>query len=182
MKEGLMMELRKIPEKDYSYVQDLLVEAFPPEERPQFNIMLEKADQGLAEFWVIREEDRNIGLAYLLTIEDVTYLFYFAVDSTCRGKGYGTTAMKSIMEQYKDYHLLFSLEDWEEEAENTEQRIKRHPFYLRCGLIDLPFTLQGNGMSFAVMANTDTIGPEKCRTVIEGILGASVGNMEIVPR
>ena len=176
------MELRKIPEKDYSYVQDLLVEAFPPEERPQFNIMLEKADQGLAEFWVIREEDRNIGLAYLLTIEDVTYLFYFAVDSTCRGKGYGTTAMKAIMEQYKDYHLLFSLEDWEEEAENTEQRIKRHQFYLRCGLIDLPFTLQGNGMSFAVMANTDTIGPEKCRTVIEGILGAPVGNMEIVPR
>ena len=175
------MELRKIPEKDYSYVQDLLVEAFPPEERPQFNIMLEKADQGLAEFWVIREEDRNIGLAYLLTIEDVTYLFYFAVDSTCRGKGYGTTAMKSIMEQYKDTHLLLSLEDWDEEADNTEQRIKRHQFYLRCGLIDLPFTLQGNGTAFAVMSNTDTIGPEKCRTVIEGILGASVGNMEIVP-
>lgn len=172
------MELRKIQENDYSYVQDLLVEAFPPAERPKFDIMLEKADQGLADFWVIREEDRNIGLAYLLTIEDVTYLFYFAVDSTCRGKGYGTTAMKSIM----DTHLLLSLEDWEEEVDNTEQRIKRHQFYLRCGLIDLPYTLQGNGTAFAVMSKTDTIGPEKCRTVIEGILGASVGNMEIVPR
>lgn len=42
------MELRKIQESDYSYVQDLLVEAFPPAERPKFDIMLEKAGQGLA--------------------------------------------------------------------------------------------------------------------------------------
>ena len=176
------MELRKIQENDYSYVQDLFVEAFPPKERPPFDGLKEKAEQGLADFWVIREEDRNIGLAYLLTIEDVTYLLYFAVDSTCRGKGYGTTAMKAILEQYKDYKVLFSIEDWEEEAENTEQRIKRHQFYLRCGLVDLPFKLKGNGMVFAVMSNTDTIGPEKCRAVIEGIMGAPVGNMEIIPR
>ena len=157
-------------------------EAFPPNERPPFDGLIEKANQGLADFWVICEEDRNIGLAYLLTIEDVTYLFYFAVDSTCRGKGYGTTAMKAILEKYKDYKVLFSIEDWEEKAENTEQRIKRHKFYLRCGLIDLPFKLKGNGMVFAVMSNTDTIGPEKCRAVLEGIMGDPVGNMEIVPR
>ncbi len=35
-------------------------------------------------------------------------------------------------------------------------------------------------MVFAVMSNTDTIGPEKCRAVIEGIMGAPVGNMEII--
>ena len=176
------MELCKIQETDYSYVQDLLVEAFPPKERPKLDIMIEKADQGLADFWVIREENRTIGMAYILMVEDIAYLFYFAVDSTCRGKGYGTTAMKTIMEKYKDSKLLFSIEDWEEEAENTEQRIKRHQFYLRCGLIDLPFTLKGNGMIFAVMSNSDAIDSEKCRAVIEGIMGAPVGNMEIVPR
>ena len=176
------MELCKIQETDYSYVQDLLVEAFPPNERPPFEGLIEKANQGLADFWVIREEDRNIGLAYLLTIEDVTYLFYFAVDSTCRGKGYGSIAMKKIMEQYKDTHILFSIEDWEEESDNAEQRVKRHQFYLRCGLIDLPFKLKGNGMIFAVMSNSDAIDSEKCRAVIEGIMGAPVGNMEIVPR
>jgi GNAT superfamily N-acetyltransferase len=176
------MELCKIQETDYSYVQNLLVEAFPPEERPKFDIMIEKADQGLADFWVIREENRAIGMAYILMVEDIAYLFYFAVDSTCRGKGYGTTAMKTIMEKYKDSKLLFSIEDWEEEADNTEQRIKRHQFYLRCGLIDLPFKLKGNGMIFAVMSNSDTIDSEKCRAVIEGIMGAPVGNMEIVPR
>ena len=175
------MELCKVQEKDYSYLQDLLVEAFPPNERPPFDGLLEKANQGFADFLVIREENRNIGLAYLVPIEDVVYLFYFAVDSTCRGKGYGSAALKAILEKYKEYHVLFSIEDWEEEAENTEQRIKRHKFYLRCGLIDLPFKLKGNGMVFAVMSNSDSIGPEKCKAVIEGIMGAPVGNMEIVP-
>ena len=84
---------------------------------------MEKADKGLAEFWVIREENRNIGMAYLLTIEDVTYLFYFAVDFTCRGKGYGSKAMKAILEKYKETHLLFSIEDWEEE--DNRRRSKR---------------------------------------------------------
>lgn len=32
-------------------------------------------------------------------------------------------------------------------------------------------------MVFAVMSNTDTIGPEKCRAVIEEIMGAPVGNI-----
>lgn len=176
------MELRKIQKDDYSYVEALLFEAFPPNERPPFQALIEKADMGLADFWVIREEDKNIGIAYLLPFEDVTYLFYFAVDSSCRGKGYGTKAMKAILEKYKDTHLLFSIEDWEEEAENTAQRIKRHEFYLCCGLLDLPFTLRGNGMAFAVMSNTDTIGPEKCRAVIEGIMGVPVDNLEIVPK
>ena len=121
-------------------------------------------------------------MAYLLTIEDITYLFYFAVDSTCRGKGYSSKAMKTILEKYQETHLLFSIEDWEEESENPEQRVKRHAFYLRCGLIDLPFKLKGKDMVFAVMSNTDTIGSEKCRSVIEGIMGAPVNNFESVPR
>lgn len=174
------MELCKIQEKDYAYVEALLVEAFPPNERPPFQALLDKHKQGAADFWMIREEDRNVGIAYLLTVGDVTYLFYFAVDSTCRGKGYGSKAMKAMLEKYKDTSLLFSIEDYEAEAENAVQRTKRHEFYLRCGLIDLPFKLKGNNMVFAVMSNTDTIGPEKCRAVIEGIMGAPVGNMEII--
>lgn len=174
------MELCKFQKTDYSYVQGLLIEAFPPKERPKLDIMIEKADQGLADFWVIREENRTIGMAYILMIEDIAYLFYFAVDSTCRGKGYGTTAMKTIMEKYKDSKLLFSIEDWEEEADNTEQRIKRHQFYLRCGLIDLPFTLKSKDMSFAVMSSTDSIGPEQCRDVIEGMMAQHGGKLEIV--
>ena len=62
------------------------------------------------------------------------------------------------------------------------ERERRLRFYLRCGLLDLPFTLRGNGMAFAVMSNTDTIGPEKCRAVIEGIMGVPVDNLEIVPK
>ena len=86
------------------------------------------------------------------------------------------------MFQEEEEEMLEDIEDWEEESDNAEQRVKRHQFYLRCGLIDLPFKLKGNGMIFAVMSNSDAIDSEKCRAVIEGIMGAPVGNMEIVPR
>ena len=174
------MELCKIRESDYAYVRDLFEEAFPPNERPPFQALLEKHEQGAADFWVIREKDKNIGMAHLLTIGDVTYLFYFAVDSSCRGKGYGSKAMKAILEKYKGTHLLFSIEDWETEADNTAQRIKRHEFYLRCGLTDLPFKLRFREMVSALMSNSDTIGPEKCKAVLEGIAGAPVNGLEII--
>ena len=180
------MELCKIQESDHAYLEALLIEAFPPKERPPFPMLLEQTAQGTADFWVIREENRSIGLAYLLPFDDIVYLFYFAVDSSCRGKGYGTKAMKAIMEKYEGRHILFSIEDWEQEAENTVQRIKRHEFYLRCGLKDLPFKVQGNGMVFALMSNSDTVGAEKCRKVMENIISAASAvatvHMEIIPR
>ena len=49
------MELCKIRESDYAYVRDLFEEAFPPNERPPFQALLEKHEQGAADFWVIRE-------------------------------------------------------------------------------------------------------------------------------
>ena len=64
------MELCKIQESDHAYLEALLIEAFPPKERPPFPMLLEQTAQGTADFWVIREENRSIGLAYLLPFDD----------------------------------------------------------------------------------------------------------------
>ena len=108
----------------------------------------------MADFWIISEEGKSIGLAYLVTYKDLAYLFYYAIDPSYRGQGYGTKALKEIIEMYKNYRLFLALENWKEESKNKEQRIKRHDFYLNCGLHDLPYKLKEATVIFNIMGST----------------------------
>ena len=84
------MELRKIEKPDYREIKAIYTGAFPPDERAPFRLLRKRAEQGMADFWIISEEGKSIGLAYLVTYKDLAYLFYYAIDPSYRGQGYGT--------------------------------------------------------------------------------------------
>lgn len=160
------MEIRKIQKSDYKNIKALYTGAFPANERAPFHLLRKRAEQGRADFWIIREEGKNIGLAYLVTYKDLAYLFYYAIDSSYRGKGYGTKALKKVMEIYKDYRLFLALENWREESENKVQRIKRHNFYLNCGLHDLPYKLKEADVIFSIMGTGNAVEPEEYKALM----------------
>lgn len=162
------MELRKILKTDYPDIKAIYTGAFPAEERAPFRMLRKRAEQGRADFRVISEEGKSIGLAYLVTYKDLAYLFYYAIDRSYRGKGYGTKALKSIIEIYKDYRLFLALENWEEESENKVQRIKRHDFYLNCGLHDLPYKLKEASVIFRIMGTGNAVEPEEYKALMNG--------------
>ena len=101
-----------------------------------------------------------------MTYKDLAYLFYYAIDLSYRGKGYGTKALKKVMEIYKDYRLFLALEDWREESENKVQRIKRHNFYLNCGLHDLPYKLKEADVIFFIMGTGSAVEPEEYKALM----------------
>ena len=160
------MELRRIQRSDYSDIKAIYTDAFPADERAPFRLLRKRAEQGRADFWIISEKDKNIGLAYLVTYKDLAYLFYYAVAPSYRGKGYGTKALKAIIEAYKNYRLFLALEDWEKESDNKEQRIKRHSFYLNCGLHDLPYKLKEATVIFSIMGTGDAVEPEEYKALM----------------
>ena len=160
------MELRKIQKIDYKEIKAIYMGAFPPDERAPFRLLRKRAEQGRGDFWIISEEGKNIGLAYLVTYKDLAYLFYYAIDKLYRGKGYGTKALKAIIEKYKNYRLFLALEDWKEESKNKEQRIKRHNFYLNCGLHDLPYKLKEATVIFSIMGTGNAVEPEEYKELM----------------
>ncbi len=163
------MELRKIQKSDYRDIKVIYTGAFPHDERVPFRLLRKRAEQGRADFWIISEKGKNIGLVYLVTYKDLAYLFYYAIDSSYRGKGYGTKAMKAIIEMYKKYRLFLALEDCKEESKNEMQRIKRHDFYLNCGLHDLPYKLKEATVIFFIMG-IGIIGISVIPGIVYGIL------------
>lgn len=160
------MELRKIRKNDYPCIKKLYKEAFPNEERAPFLFLIKRAEQGRADFWVIIENGKSVGMAYVVTYKDLAYLFYYAIDSSCRGKGYGTKALKSLMEKYRNYRFFLALENWNEESDNKQQRIKRHDFYLNCGLHDLPYKLKEATVIFSIMGTGNAVEPEEYKALM----------------
>ena len=75
------------------------------------------------------------------------------------------------MKQYADKKLFLALENWQEVCPNPEERIKRHIFYLHCGLEDLPYRLKEAGVTFAIMGVGGPVEPEEYKALIDGYRG-----------
>ncbi len=168
------MELRKITKEkeDIKRAKTLYIEAFPRGERAPFSIMKRKIDSGCADFWNMFDGDKWIGWTYCITYEDMVYVFYFAIDKFERGKGYGTAGINALKEKYAGKRLFLALEDKDEEnIPNREQRVKRHQFYINCGLTDLPYRLKEANMIYCIMGINGKVEPEEYKELIRNYIG-----------
>ncbi len=156
---------------EYARIKALYIEAFPPEERAPFHMLKSRAKKGRAECWNLEDDGRWIGFAYVICNDKLAYLFYFAIDEKLRGKGYGSEAIKELVKNYSGKKLFLALEDWREEAENSKQRLKRHAFYERNGMKDLPYRLREAKVVYALMGSGGKVEPEEYRVLIDKWLG-----------
>lgn len=165
------MELIKVTRKSpkYNDIKRLYLQAFPKEERAPFGMLMRKANA--ADFFALYDNTKWIGLAYIVRREQLAYIFYIAVTPEQRGKGYGTAAMKALIEYYKGCRLFLALEQLDKSAENYEQRIKRHEFYKKCGLSDLPYKIKEGGVVYDIMGVGGKVEPEEYRELIDNYLG-----------
>ena len=158
------MELVRIEntKAEMNRVEELYLRAFPANERFPFRLLKKRALQGKADFWNLFEGELWVGFAYL---------FFFAIDEKLRGKGYGTAAIKAMIEHYKGKRLFLALENWLEECSNPEERVKRHDFYLNCGLQDLPYKLRELKMVYAIMGSGGKVEPEEYKPMMNRYFG-----------
>ena len=80
-------------------------------------------------------------------------------------------AMAYLKEQYASKTLFLSLETLDEQAENYEQRKKRHTFYQQCGLSDLPYQIQEGKVLYDGMGTGGEIHPSDYDGLVRQYLG-----------
>lgn len=166
------MRLEKARAKDYRRIKKLYKEAFPRSERVSFLVIKLRVRQGRVQLWNLVDDGKWTGFCCTIQAEGIVYIFYFAIDAALRGKGYGTKALKAILEHYKGDRVFLALEDWRESADNAEQRIKRHNFYLHCGLEDLPYKIKEDSVVYSIMGVGGKVEPEEYKELINKYLGA----------
>ena len=131
-------------------VANLLVLAFPSDERPPVdiffhNLSINKENTRLIAFY---EENRFIGFTSLVLYKDICYIFFLAVSPTFQNKGYGSEIINIIKEDYKDYVILLAYEEVNEKYPNYAQRKSREAFYLKRGFKDNGFISEEWGVRF----------------------------------
>ena len=146
-----MIRFEKIDEntKNLEEIKQLYWDAFPFEERIPFYIMVLVGNDRGVEFLSIYDDDIWLGFIHTLVGEELSYIFYFAIDNNLRRSGYGS----KILREYKKMHprLSLAIEPIEEESDNLKQRKKRLEFYKKNGFEMLDTKVVEMGIEFELM-------------------------------
>lgn len=119
--------------EDIGYFEQINDEAFPLSERMSFDEIFEFASDTNTDVLGIYDGKKPIGFVVLLKNSECGYIYFLAIDSHVRSKGYGSAAIQKMLEVYSDLQLVLDFEVIDENAENNAQRIRRKNFYLRNG-------------------------------------------------
>ena len=170
----MIISLRKINffSKDYKKISRLYRTAFPADERAPMWYMAMKAENENVDFWGIYADNEWTGLAYIINEGTASYLFYLALSEELRVRGLGSKAMKVLKSFYSNQRLFLALEQLDETAENSEERIRRRNFYLKNGLKPLPLTIREATVTYDVMG-TGEVRPEDYEKMMRKYLGAA---------
>ena len=146
-----MIRFEKIDENtnNLEEIKQLYLDAFPFEERIPFYIMVLVGNDKGVEFLSIYDDDTWLGFIHTLVGDELSYIFYFAIDNRLRRSGYGS----KILHEYKKIHprLSLAIEPIEENSDNIKQRRKRLEFYKKNGFETLGTKVVEMGIEFELM-------------------------------
>lgn len=125
-------------------LEELYLSAFPKEERFPFWILEECSKEDNSDLYAIIDDDRFIGMCYIVNCEGAYYLMYLAVQEELRNKKYGSKILEDLKEKYKT--LFLSIDE-----PTDEISIKRKNFYLRNGFYDTNKNYEDTGVWYEVL-------------------------------
>ncbi len=131
------MELIKLGKTEKRYLEPLKAlyfDAFPEVERKPFPYMEELCASGKMEMLAVVENGEFIGLDINMLAKNAAILDYFAISPEKRSGGYGSRALRLILERFQGQKLIFEIETQDPSAENAVDRKRRKDFYLRNGV------------------------------------------------
>ena len=125
-------------------LEELYLGVFPKEERFPFDILEECSKEDNSELYAIFDNDKFIGMCYIVNCEGVYYLMYLAVQEELRNKNYGSKILKDLKEKYKTLFLSI-------DVPTDEISIKRKNFYLKNGFYETNKHYEDTGVWYEIL-------------------------------
>ena len=132
---------------DFEYkdkLEELYLSAFPKEERFPFDILEDCSKEDNSNLYAIIDDDKFIGMCYIVNCEGAYYLMYLAVEEELRNKKYGSKILEDLKEKYKT--LFLSIDE-----PTDEISIRRKNFYLKNGFYDTNKYYEDTGVWYEVL-------------------------------
>jgi GNAT superfamily N-acetyltransferase len=161
-------------DSDLEKIRQLYLTAFPSDERAPFGLLVRKAKKPNINFFSCHDSETWIGFIYVINHIDLSYLYYFAVDDTKRGKGYGTAILEAARKKYAGRRLFLVIEEVEEKYSNYPQRIDRLHFYEHAGFVRTGQKVQEAKVIFDLMSTDGEISNKEYRSLIKTFMGLRI--------
>ena len=153
----------------WNEVNVLAKEAFPPEEYLAPAKLAEMSEADGFDFLALKDGEAFVGFMAVMIYENLAYLFFLAIDPSCRSKGYGSRAVETLKAEYPEKKQVVDFEMPDETADNSRQREKRRIFYLRNGYKETGFFLSYLGVDYEVFCMDDDFEPEVFKEMMKTI-------------
>ena len=150
-------------------IDSLATEAFPPEEYLAPDKLVEMSKEDNFDFWALTDGGAFVGFMVVQTYKNLAYLFFLAIDSSCRAKGYGSRAIETLRALYPDKKQVVDFEMLDEAAPNNIQRIKRRQFYLKNGYKETGLFLSYLGVDYEVFCMSDDFDAREFKDMMKKI-------------
>ena len=134
--------------KDKEKVEKLYLESFPEDERFPFWILEECSKEDNSKLLAVLDNDRFIGMSYLVNCNNAYYLMYLAVEPELRNQNYGSRILADLKEKYKT--LFLSVDEPIDDIS-----IRRKNFYLRNGFYDTNKYYEDTGVNYEVLCTNN---------------------------
>ena len=125
-------------------LQELYFSAFPKEERFPFWILEECSKEDNTDLYAIIDNNKFVGMCYIVNCDGAYYLMYLAVQEELRNKKYGSKILKDLKEKYKTLFLSI-------DVQIDEISTKRKNFYLRNRFYETNKYYEDTGVWYEVM-------------------------------
>lgn len=168
------MEFLNVLKEGVGYKQQvyaLYKEAFPKEEQKPLDLMEKWGEEGKAELLAIVENEEFIGLAMNMFSTDAAILDYLAISPAKRSGGYGSRAVKGLIERIGNRKYVFEIEKQDPQAENAQDRKRRKAFYLRNGLKETGLFVNAYETDFEILTPDGEVTYKQYKEMLEEMLG-----------
>lgn len=143
------MSLKYIEYNEYTNkIEELYLNSFPDNERFPFWILEECSKENNSDLYAIIDNDKLIGMCYIINCGDVYYLMYLAVEHSSRNQNYGSHILMDLKEKYKT--LFLSIDEPIDDIS-----IRRKKFYLKNGFYDTNKFYEDTGVNYEILCTND---------------------------
>lgn len=158
----MSVELRKFDKSSFELkeLKGLYKSAFPLSERTPFRMLIRKISLPFVDCFSIYYDGRWAGFTYVVSNQNVSYVFYLAVSPDFRGCGIGSSVLSLLKERYRDNILLLAIEEVDEKYPNYSERINRQRFYERNGFHLNGYKIREATEIYDAMSTSPNINPQ----------------------
>lgn len=129
-------------------VEVLYLKSFPKEERFPFWILEECSKEDNSMLYAIIDNDKFIGMCYLVNCKGAYYLMYLAIKPELRNQNYGFRILLDLEEKYDTMFLYI-------DEPRDDISIRRKNFYLRNGFYDTNKYYEDTGVNYEVLCTNN---------------------------